>query len=110
MIDEALVRKRINIKFSELLKLDENIVNNLIFRRSSSLSLTGDGFKILKTKIKFIYYPEKTDDLEMQYLLLLSKLPFPYYMTKKGVYLFSLNDAAILTLCGSIREWLKNYE
>lgn len=90
-----------------LLPLDDESIDNKMFKIRSSLRLTYTGLKIME-QVFSAYHFRPTARLTAEQLMGLGTLEFPYYISTNSIVLFSDSDAMMAKLEGSINLFLKN--
>lgn len=86
--------------------LSDEELSQLIFHHSSGLRLSFTGFVILKN-IFTVYSFEIDCELKSRHFIGMSKMEFPYYMTKRRLILFSEMDSMVIKLHGGIKGFLE---
>ena len=83
-------------------------LNKLFFTHLDALRLTLTGFRVLKNIFK-AYSFEIEDELMPKHQIRMSKFSYPYYFSKIRLILFSSDDAVMISLNGSVKQFLENY-
>jgi hypothetical protein len=86
--------------------LSDEQLNDLIFHHRDGLRLSYSGFLIIKN-IFTAYSFEIPITLKSRHQYGMSKMEYPYFLTKKRLILFSEMDAMVIKLHGGIEGFLE---
>lgn len=106
-LKEAIFRE-LKEKNPELVELDFDALNHLVFQSTSGLRLTYSGFILLK-KVFTAYSFEIPITIKTKHRYAMSKLTYPYFFTSRRLILFSEADALMVKLCGGVDRFLETY-
>ena len=93
--------------FPESGKLTDEQLINVLFRNPRTLRLTQEGYFILKSLFT-AYIFEIPESIKAKHQLGMSRMQFPYFLTKRKLVLFSELDAMTVKLSGGIELFLEN--
>lgn len=101
-----------HLLFAELRKINQEDLtdeqmNNVIFHNPAGLRLTLNGFVQVKT-IFTAYSFEISESIKSKHRQALSKLEYPYFLTRRRLVVFSEVDAMMIKLQGGVENFLES--
>jgi dGTP triphosphohydrolase len=93
-------------KNEEYKSLNDDELNQLVFHHKDGLRLSLTGFMIIK-KIFTAYSFSMPATIKSKHLFGLSKMEYPYFVTRRRLVLFSDMDAMVIKLAGGIEQFLE---
>jgi dGTP triphosphohydrolase len=105
---KAAIFTEVRSKHETAASLDDNQLNKLLFHHPDGVRLSLTGFIIVKS-IFTVYSFELPDTIKSRHQRAMSKIDYPYFVTKKRLILFSESDAITIKLCGDVERFLETY-
>lgn len=97
----------IKLQNDELREMDNAMMNKTLFHHPNGLRLSAKGFASVR-KVFTVYSFEIPESIRSKHYRALSNLEYPYFFTKRRLYIFSELDAMTIKLSGGIERFLEN--
>lgn len=94
--------------FGEAGALNSDQLNKLLFHHPDGLRLSLKGFVVIKS-IFTAYSFEMPETIKAKHQHALSKMEYPYFVTKRRLILFSDMDAMMIKIHGGVQGFLETY-
>jgi hypothetical protein len=106
LIKKLLFKEIRNHHSGEIDNLNDEQMNELLFHHPDGLRLSLNGF--VQVKAVFTAYSfEIPITMKAKHHFGMSKMEYPYFLTKRRLVLFSEMDAMVIKLAGGIEQFLE---